>query len=258
MRTARKGEKGAAVYSEIDKQVLPRVLLAMIVFVAILAFLFRKNSERVRAIPCAMVALTLLSIEIVKQKWNLLGEFDYFFLPFHYCSLFYVVIPLAELFGTRMSRIFRPIAVCMSFMVSVATYVYPYGIMGDIGLVGENFKETHGFLFHHLILLYFLLAVAMRLCRPRPRDAFLMGGLGVVYTAVALPLAYKWDVNYCNFLRSVIPALEALRPEWGQLNYTVFTILTVTVGGTFSAFVYIALYTVVSKLLRLCFPKKLK
>ena len=53
-----------------------------------------------------------------------------------------------------------------------------------------------------------------------------------------------------------IPALEALRPEWGQLKYTVFTILTVTVGGTFSAFVYITLYTIVSKLLRLCFPAK--
>ena len=244
------------MYSEVDKQILPRVLLSMVVFVAILAILLRKKSERIRAIPCAIVALLLLFIEVVKQRWNLLGEFDYFYLPFHYCSLFFLVIPLAEFFGTSLSRIFRPIAVCMSFMVSVAMYVYPCGIMGDLELLGKEFKQTHGFLFHHLILLYFLLAVAMRLCRPRPRDAFLMGGLGVVYVAVALPLAYTWNTNYCNFLESVIPALETLRPEWGQLNYTVFTILTITIGGSFSAFVYITLYTVVSKLLRLCFPAK--
>ena len=244
------------MYSEVDKQVLPPVLLSIVIVVAILAILLRKKSERIRAIPCAIVALLLLFIEVVKQRWHLLGEFDYFYLPFHYCSLFFLVIPLAELFGTRLSSIFRPIAVCMSFMVSVAMYVYPCGIMGDLELLGEAFKQTHGFLFHHLILLYFLLAVAMRLCRPRPRDAFLMGGLGVVYVAVALPLAYTWNTNYCNFLESAIPALEALRPEWGQLKYTVFTVLTVTVGGTFSAFVYITLYTVVSKLLRLCFPSK--
>jgi hypothetical protein len=244
------------MYSEVDKRILPPVLLAIIVVVTILALLLRKKSERVRAIPMAIVALMLLFIEAVKQRWNLLGEFDYYFLPLHYCSLFFVIIPLAELFGTRMSRIFRPVAVCMSFMVSVATCVYPCGIMGDVAMIGVNFRETHGFLFHHLIILYFLLAVAMRLCHARPRDAFLMGGIGVVYSAVALPLAYRWGANYCNFLESVIPAIEELRLEWGQLKYTVFTILTITVGGTFSAFVYITLYTAVSKFLGIFFSVK--
>ncbi len=244
------------MYSEADKRILPPVFLTMVAVVAILAILLRKKSERVRAIPMSIVALLLLFIEVVKQRWNLLGEFNYYYLPLHYCSLFFVVIPFAELFGARMSRVFRPIAVCMSFMVSVAMYVYPRGIMGDVELIGENFKVTHGFLFHQLVLLYFMLAVAMRLCSARPRDAFLMGGIGVVYSAAALPLAYRWNANYCNFLESEIPPLEALRPEWGQLNYTVFTVLAITVGGAFSAFVYIVLHKAVSKLLKLCFHKK--
>ena len=73
------------MYSEVDKQVLPPVFLSMVAVVVILAILLRKKSERVRAIPSAIVALLLLFIEVVKQRWNLLGEFDYYLLPFHYC-----------------------------------------------------------------------------------------------------------------------------------------------------------------------------
>ncbi|MBE6531285.1 MAG: hypothetical protein E7679_04250 [Ruminococcaceae bacterium] len=248
-------------YTEYDKSVLPLVLLVIVAFVAILALFLRKKSERVRAIPCAMVAVALLFIEIVKQRWNLIGEqgFDRFFLPFHYCSLFLIVFPLAELCGERLSRIFRPIATCMAFMVSVAMYVYPQGIMGNATeSFGVAFKETHGFIFHHLVLLYFLLVVAMRLCRPRVRDAVRLGMIGVAYTAVALPLAYKLETNYCNFLESVIPVFENFRIEYGQDVYTVVLILFMTFGTMISAFVYIGVYTAGAKFFELCSPKKKK
>lgn len=246
-------------YTEYDKSVLPLVLLAMVAFVAILALLLRKKSERVRAIPCAIVAIALLFIEIIKQRWNLNGEFDLFFLPFHYCSLFLIVFPLAELCGMRLSRIFRPIATCMAFMVSVAMYVYPQGIMGNATeSFGVAFKETHGFIFHHLVLLYFLLVVAMRLCRPRARDAVRLGMIGVAYTAVALPLAYKLETNYCNFLESVIPVFENFRIEYGQNVYTIVLVFFITFGTMISAFVYIGLYTIANKFLKFCFAKKKK
>lgn len=240
-------------YTEYDKSVLPPLLLAIVAVVAILAILLRNKPEWVRAIPTALVAVALLFIEVVKQRWNILGEFDPYHLPFHYCSLFFVVVPLAELFGKRASRIFRPIATCMSFMVVVAMYVYPQGIMNtDLNFLGVDFKATHGVIFHHLILLYFLLVVAMRLCRPVPRDALNMGIVGLAYASVVFPLSCVFGENYCNFLYSVIPPLESLREAFGQDLYTVFTIFAITAGAIFSAFVYLALYYTVRGIFKLC------
>lgn len=245
------------IYSEYDMRILPQVFLVILFVVVILSFLLRRKSERVRAIPTAIVAVMLLFIEVVKQRWNLRGEFELFHLPFHYCSLFFLVIPLAELGGKHLSHIFRPIATCMTFLVSVAMYVYPNAIMGTATeTLGKDFKETHGFIFHHLILLYFFLVIGMRLCRPRVRDAFHMGGIGMAYTAVVLPLAVNLDVNYCNFQYSVIPFLESLRLEYGQALYTLLIVFFITVGATFSAFVYLALYHAVDMIykgFRWCF-----
>lgn len=229
-------------YSEADKTVLPLVLLVMVAVVAVLAFVLRHMSEHVRAIPTAIIAVVLIFIEIVKQRWNILGEFDLFYLPFHYCSLFLVVIPLAELCGTRMSRIFRPIATCMAFIVSVSMYVYPYGIMGRATeLFGIAFKETHGFIFHHLIVLYFLFTVAMRLGKPRWRDALNVGLVGAIYCAIAIPIAYKLQTNYGNILDSVIPIMEDLRLEHGQVKYTECIVAVLTLGSALSSFLCIGL-----------------
>ena len=246
-------------YSEADKTVLPFVFFVMIAAVAILAFVLRHRSERIRAIPTAIVAVSLIFIEIVKQRWNVLGEFDLFFLPFHYCSLFLVVIPLAELCGPRMSKIFRPIATCMAFMVSVGMYICPCGMMGKATeMFGTSFRETHGFIFHHLVLLYFLLVVAMRLMKPRWTDVLNVGLVGAIYCAIALPLAYKLQTNYCNFLDSVIPIVEELRLEYGQVKYTVCVVAVLTVGAMLFSFVCIGSYALVGGLFKLCFRRKSK
>ena len=239
-------------YSEADKAVLPVVFLAMVAVVAILALILWRRSERIRAIPTAIVAIALIFIEIVKQRWNILGDFDLYFLPFHYCSLFFIVIPLAELCGPRMSRIFRPIATCMAFMVSAAMYVYPQGIMGTASEnFGVNFKQTHGFIFHHLVVLYLLLVIGMRLGRPRWRDALRVGLVGAVYCALAIPLAHNFQSNYCNFLDSVIPAVENMRLEYGQLKYTLFIAAALTLGAIFSAFICIGLDALVGGFFKL-------
>ena len=240
------------IYSEYDKRILPLVFLAIVAVALILGFLLRHRSQRVRAIPTAVVAVALLFIEAVKQRWNLLGEFDPFNLPLHYCSLFLLLLPLAELCGARCSRIFRPTATCMAFMVSVATYVYPRGIMGEATeLFGISFKETHGFIFHHLVLLYLLLVITLRLSRPRIRDAVFLGLLGVLYVAAVLPIAQRLETNYCNFLESVIPIVENFRLNYGQRVYTILISLSVTVGAVGSGMIYIGISTALNKLWRL-------
>jgi hypothetical protein len=144
-------------------------------------------------------------------------------------------------------------------MVSVAMYVCPNGIIGNATeTLGVDFKETHGFIFHHLILLYFLLVVAMRLCNPMAIDAVNMGFIGLIYASVVFPLSVILDVNYCNFRYSVIPWLETLRLEYGQELYVIFVIFSITVGAMLSAFVYMALHYPIRGLLRRCFRRKKK
>ncbi len=240
-------------YSEYDKRILPLAFIIMVAFVIIIAILLRHRSERVRSIPTAIVAVMLLLIEVLKQRWNFLGEFDYYFLPFHYCSLFLVVIPLGEFFGSWGRRIFRPIATYMTFIVSCGIYLFPNAILGRAcETVGTEFYGTHSFVFHHLVVLYFLLVVALRLYRPRINDILHLGMTGTVYLSFALPLTYVFDKNYCNLLESAVPMLEEFRLAEGQVAYTVAIALFITLGSMIGSLLYFGAH----KLIILCFSRK--
>lgn len=240
-------------YSEYDKKVLPILFLSIVALAVVLAILFRRKSERIRSIPTAIIAIALLFIEIVKQRWNFLGDFDLYCLPFHYCSLFLLIIPLAELCGVKLSRIFRPIATCMAFTVSASMYVFPNGIIGNACEVfGESFYRTHTLIFHHLIVLYFVLSVLLRLYKPRWHDALGVGIAGALYVVVAIPIAYKFNVNYCNILESIIPVMEKFRIEYGQVAYTVMLSVCLTFGTALASLLYIGSH----KLISLCFKGK--
>lgn len=236
-------------WSVYDKQVLPVVFLCILLCSLILGLLLRRLSPRIRAIPMAVIAVLLLLLEIVKQLWNLLGEFTYYNLPLHYCSMFIPVFLLAEVCGERLSRIFRPIGVYMSFVVTVGMYIMPDGIIGTGSeLFGQTFKATHTMLMHHLVVLYLLLSVALKLYRPRLRDAIGVGVLGAVYVSFAVPLSHHLDANYCNFLESVIPVMENIRLAHGQVIYTVLVALALTFGMMLGATVYYLLYHAVASL----------
>ena len=229
-------------YSEYDIKVLPAVLAAIILVSIILAVALRRRSERVRAIPTALIAVALVFLEIVKQRWNILGDQDPYILPLHYCSIFLLIIPLAELCGKRLSRIFRPIAACMAFSVSAGMYIFPGGILGDAcETFGVSFYRTHSFIFHHLLVLYFVLVLTMRLFEPRFRSVFIVGGVGLAYGIVVAPIAHAINENYCNLLESTIPPLEALRLNQGQELYTVALVACLITGTMLGSLLYVAI-----------------
>ena len=237
-------------YTEYDIRTLPTLFVVLLLAALMLAFLLRDKARWMRRIPTAAIALLLLFLEVLKQRWNLLGEFDAYLLPFHYCSLFVLVIPLAELCGERLSRIFRPAAAGMAFAVSVALYNCPSGIIGNAcETVGTYFRPTHSVLFHHLVMFYLLLVVALHLCTPCLRDILTVGGIGAGYAAMAIPLSHILDANYCNFLYSVLPPLEELRLTWGQAAYTLIITAGVTVGAMLGSLLFVA----VCRLIELCF-----
>ena len=241
------------IWTEADKRVLPLLFLGLFLVSVLLGVILRRCPLSVRGIPTALVALAVLFLEILKQRWNAAGPQDPYYLPFHYCSLFVLILPMAELLGDTASRLLRPIGTAMAFTVSAAMYINPSGILGAAcELFGKTFQHTHTLLLHHLITLYFLLSVALRLYRPRLRDPLLVGAVGLLYVAVALPLSYKLNANYCNLLESVIPPLEALRLEAGQGVYTAIIVGALTLGMAFCT----ALHSILYKLLLILLERR--
>ena len=241
------------IWTEAEQQALPLWLAVILLVSVLLGVILRRCPLWARGIPTALVALAVLFLEILKQRWNAAGPQDPYRYPFHYCSLFVAMFLLAELLGDRMSRIFRPIATAMAFVVSVAMYACPDGIIsGACESFGKTFQHTHTMLLHHFIVLYFLLSVMLRLYRPRLRDALLVGAVGVLYVALALPLAYCLDENYCNLLYSVLEPLEAFRLERGQAAYTLFLSACLTLGTAFGA----ALHSILYKIFLIIFDRR--
>ena len=81
----------------------------------------------------------------------------------------------------------------------------------------------------------------MRLGKPRWRDALNVGLVGAIYCAIAIPIAYKLQTNYGNILDSVIPIMEDLRLEHGQVKYTECIVAVLTLGSALSSFLCIGL-----------------
>ena len=94
-----------------------------------------------------------------------------------------------------------------------------------------------------------MLTVALGLFRPCIRDVLGVGLLGVLYAAVAIPLSYKLNTNYCNYLKSVIPFMEDIRLSYGQIPYTILLSLCLTVGMMLGSLLLMGVY----KLISLCF-----
>ena len=246
-------------YTEYDVKVLPPVFLALVIVAVLLGILLRKAPVKYRAIPTAVVAIVILFLEVIKQRWNILGEFDTFSLPFHYCSLFIVMFAFAELCGKRMSKIFRPIAMCMAFIVSVGMYLFPYAIIGNATEVfGQSFYRTHSFLYHHFVLFYLLLVIALRLAKPTFRDAIKVGVVGMVYMAAAIPLAYALETNYNNILENAVPFIDAFRQANGQVVYVVLLTVIVSVGTFLASCLYVGIEKGVLLLLKKCKEKRQK
>lgn len=241
------------MYSETDAVVIPVAFFVMAAVSLLLALLLRKRTGWVRALPTALVATLVLLLEIEKQRQNIAGVFyedgySRFALPLHYCSLFAFLFPLAELCGRRLRRVFQPMAVATSLTVTVALLFGPQGILGSANdTYFEYFRSFHAVTYHMLVVFYLFLTAALGRYRPSRGDLLLTAVAVAVYIAVALPHAYALDVNYCNFLHSVIPLVEELRLAVGQVTY-VIGVCALLVGGTvFASWVYGTVYRLLSR-----------
>lgn len=226
-------------YSAFERVALPLAFLFMLLLTLVLARCLRGCAPRVRALPTAAVAVLLLLLELEKQRRNLTDGFSAYALPFHYCSLFVFFIPLAELGPRRTRAFFRPVAAACALAVTLGIYLTPGSILARTGeLFFQSFSVFHSYLFHHLVILYLLLTLALGRVTPRHGDALRAGAVAALYAAVGIPLAFLLDSNYCNFLESVLPPLEAFRLAAGQVPYLVLVVLALVLGTAAASLIY--------------------
>ena len=211
------------------------ILPALVVFIALgvlLAKLLKGKSDKIRYIPFQVIAAALLVLEAMKQYSSIrTGDYDLYFLPFHFCSLFLFVLPLHSFYKGKGKRVIDTItfACCSSmtfFMLVMPSIIYSDGA---IATMSSEFISFHTVVFHNLVCLYFILAVAMRMFEFNPKsDIKVILIFMCSFQTVCAIIANSMKVNYHNLLRCNLAPVETIRQSlvdslgWGgQLIYIV-------------------------------------
>lgn len=195
------------------------IIPAFIVFAGIavlLGFLLKNKSEETKLLPLRIIASAILLLELAKQVISLSrdGGYDFYHLPLHYCSLFIFLLPLhAFSFGKVKKYIdgitFASTASLFLFFLIIPTILYPEGAITN---VANNFFDFHTLAFHHLVVLYFFIAIALKQFNLNFKKDFpVIAIILSAYVIVATILAYIFKENYQNLLKCNMEALDNIR-----------------------------------------------
>lgn len=222
-------------WSEAEKTVLPWSFVVIAILSIVICILTNEKKEETKRIPLMIISVIMLGLEIAKQIINIVHGYDLWTIPLHFCSLFLYIFPLASFFKGKIGNFGRTLAFVCGMLFFALFYFNPGTIIGNAcANVFESFSSFHTFTYHHLILLFLFILLGSRLYHPTKFD-FLYVFIGIsLYACIAVPLAHILNVNFCSLLKNVIPFMEELRLNVGQVVYTIVMYL-IGVGGGFVA-----------------------
>ena len=209
-------------YTKAEIVVLPLMLLGITGICVIAYFTLRHVSTRYKRLIMLSIPITMLVLEIIKQINGLASGYTTWYLPFHFCSTFMIWFSLAE-FSKNNSKIRRAgqstgFVACVIFLALF--YVNPISVIGNSSANPfASFGLFHTFFYHHLILLYLGLTIALKIYRPRLNDIPYVVILLSSYFAVGVTAAYLLNTNYCGFIENRVPFLEPIRLAVGNIIY---------------------------------------
>lgn len=214
---------------------LPAVA-AMLLITALLRKLLGKQPMKIRMIPFQALAVILFLVEIGKQICSLQRGYDLYHLPFHLCSLFIFMLPLAAFYKGKHQQNVRLVTAAICTATTMLTLIYPNLIYSawDITNFGKNYIAFHTVVFHNIVIFETFLLLALNLHEPEKTDnirtlcPFMLG-----FCIVSGTMAQLLKTNFNNFYSCNVPPLEALRLSLqGSLGYVptqVLYVLAVTV-----------------------------
>lgn len=228
------------LYSKNDLIFMSLALVLMLIITAALYFLLKDKSERAKRIPFVVIAALMIVLEIFKQIENFTSEsVNIYWLPFHYCSLFFFFFPLAEFTHGRIREYFKAVSFVAALTVSIFIYIVPQGILGKAtDLMFKELFHLHSFVFHHLVILYVFLSIALDSYRYKRGDFLRIASLFCGYCLIVNPLSHITNTNFCNFLYTIIPPLEYIRVNFGQLAYSLVFLVGIPLGTASVGYIY--------------------
>ena len=228
----------------------------------ILGFVLRRfllNAEyKTRLIPFQILAVILFVIEIIKQVNSYVGGYDLYCLPFHYCSLFISMLPMAAFYCGKHRKTVMALTGALTVSVYMLMLIYPALIYSawDVEDYFSSFGAFHTVTFHNIVLMEAVLIITLDLSEPLPkRDVKALIRYMALFGLIAAVMSHLLKTNYANMYSCNIPPLESVRVSLhGVLGYTLTQILYVTIVALLqtlftygSYWLYVLLHRVINK-----------
>lgn len=212
--------------------VLIIMLVGIIGIAILLGFLLRNKSEKIRRLPLLVVTIILIVLEVIKQVRSIVKGYDMWTFPLHFCSTYFIWFSFANFTKGKFQKAMQCVAFVASLYLVVLFYFDPVSIIGHSSTaVFESFSNFHTFVFHHLVLLYFFLVIALKTVDFKFEYCIYFSVSMVIYYCIAVLFANLFNVNYMNILHSNIDFMESFRVSCGQVLYNiVLGVLTVFAG----------------------------
>lgn len=220
-------------YSSDDVVVLSITAAVMVVISVLLGVFLRKRSEKIKQIPFLVITILLLVMEFVKQILSIIDGYSTWTIPLHFCSTYFIWFSIANFSKGKFSKAMKTVAFVASFYLVALFYFNPQSIIGDAtsDLFG-SFGNFHTFFFHHLVILYFCLTIALFNFRFELKHVYYWLISITSYYGIAVLFAHLLDTNYMNILTSNVSFMESMRLAIGQVGYTIiFGLMTIGVGA---------------------------
>ena len=194
------------------KTLLPAFAI-MIVLTLVLRLWLGKKELKIRMIPLQIVAVLLIILEIGKQALSISRGYDLYCLPFHFCSMFIFMLPLAAFYKGKHANAVRGITAALSMSVLALMLIYPCLIYsaGNIELFFRDFMSLHTVAFHNLVMFAALLIPGLELHEPCKTDVKRNAVFVLCFCVVSATMAHLLKTNFNNFYVCNIPPLETVR-----------------------------------------------
>jgi hypothetical protein len=252
------------------------VVLFMLALSVFLGFIYKNKSNKQKNKIFIVLTIIILIIESGKQILNLINffegnEYNLYYLPLHFCSIFLYVFPLAHLSNSKLSKAMVPVSVIYSATMVLFFYISPMLVIGnsvkyyfnvfkEFNL--ENYIEWHTVTYHNLVCLYFMLIISLGFYKPQKAD-FKKIVIGVlIFCTVSAVMANALNTNYNGFLNCYITEIENLRQSliasigWlGQLLFVFGMSAATFIFSVISWYFYLSVYYLRSLICKIHYKK---
>ena len=244
-------------------QIIPTFAVLIALAIA-LSIVLRDKSEKIRKIPFQILAVGLLVLEIIKQIDSFGDDgYNFYALPFHFCSLFLYAYPLHAFYKGKYKKIADTIAFACGAALFFFMLVMPTVVYSEENILNffNGYGHFHTVTFHSYAVFYFLLMVTMGEFIPDTKfDVKVISLFFSGYVVVATAMSYIVGENFHNLRTCNLQAGEDLRVAivnslggFGQALYTVAMFILTVLFALIAYFAVRGLLMLVDKL-----AKKLK